>query len=84
MIVVEGKNVTLIKVIIENQDMSKRLINFFPFRFPLKENKVGVSDFKSSKHRGTFQESLRLTLIIGQMFSLLPVEGVCSKKASYV
>ncbi|XP_047535888.1 gustatory receptor for sugar taste 64f-like isoform X2 [Vanessa atalanta] len=49
-----------------------------PFMIPSKTNKVGVSDLKKNKAPATFQKSLRVTLIIGQMFSLLPVEGVCS------
>ncbi|XP_050352701.1 gustatory receptor for sugar taste 64f-like [Nymphalis io] len=49
-----------------------------PFVIPDKNNKVGVSELKQNKTPATFQRSLRVTLIIGQIFSLLPVEGVYS------
>nr|XP_034824133.1 gustatory receptor for sugar taste 64f-like [Maniola hyperantus] len=83
MIVVKEAKFTVIHII-DSQAMVKQLKRNYLKFWLVKKNKVGTSDLKSSKQRGTFQESLRLSLIIGQMFSLLPVEGVCSKKASYV
>ncbi|XP_059049456.1 gustatory receptor for sugar taste 64f-like [Achroia grisella] len=40
-------------------------------------NKVHVKE-KSWKTPATFQKSLKITLIMGQIFSLLPVMGICS------
>lgn len=48
------------------------------------DNKIHVLNQKVVKEPATFQASLRATLIIGQAFSLIPVQGVFSNKASDV
>ncbi|XP_026323293.1 gustatory receptor for sugar taste 64f-like [Hyposmocoma kahamanoa] len=58
--------------------------NFF-FWIPVKNNKINVAPKLKPKDRVvTFQESLKATLIAGQMFSLMPVNGISSDKASDV
>ncbi|KAL0849841.1 hypothetical protein ABMA28_011779 [Loxostege sticticalis] len=54
------------------------------FWIPIKKNKVHVSKFQTDGKQATFQKSLRMTLIIGQMFSLIPVTGIFSNSASNV
>ncbi|XP_041973591.1 gustatory receptor for sugar taste 64e-like [Aricia agestis] len=60
--------------------MRQKYIKHFsiPTRIFVSENKVNVSDPKSQSV-GLFQQSMRLTLMIGQVFSLLPVNGVFSR-----
>ncbi|XP_045450099.1 gustatory receptor for sugar taste 64f-like [Melitaea cinxia] len=64
-----------------NQQKNLKKVHL-PFVVPIKSNKVGASELKPIKHPATFQKSLRATLLVGQVFSLLPVEGVSSKSAS--
>ncbi|KAJ8735030.1 hypothetical protein PYW08_014280 [Mythimna loreyi] len=54
------------------------------FWIPVKKNKVDVAKAKSQKSVTTFPEALRVTLIVGQMFSLLPFNGVFTNVASNV
>ncbi|XP_068629141.1 gustatory receptor for sugar taste 64f-like [Battus philenor] len=52
------------------------------FWIPFKKNKVNVAETTAKKVPTTFKESLRTTLIIGQTFSLIPVNGILSKNTS--
>ncbi|XP_075990684.1 gustatory receptor 5a for trehalose-like [Anticarsia gemmatalis] len=54
------------------------------FWIPAKKNKVHVSKLKPKRSITTFQQALRPTLIIGQLFSLLPVSGVFCNDANNV
>ncbi|KAJ8733784.1 hypothetical protein PYW07_014335 [Mythimna separata] len=54
------------------------------FWIPVKKNKVDVAKAKSQKSVTTFPEALRATLIIGQVFSLLPFVGIFANVASNV
>nr|ARO76475.1 gustatory receptor 4 [Conogethes punctiferalis] len=51
---------------------------------PAKNNKVHAAKLKPVRKQATFQKSLRMSLIIGQLFSLIPVNGVCSNSAANV
>ncbi|XP_041973952.1 uncharacterized protein LOC121729495 [Aricia agestis] len=43
-----------------------------------RQNKIGVPE-KPLKYPATFQQCMRATLVIGQIFSLMPVNGILSK-----
>ncbi|CAK1600234.1 unnamed protein product [Parnassius mnemosyne] len=58
-----------------------KIISFWT---PVNRNKINVAEVKSKLSPNTFQETLRVTLIIGQAFSLLPVNGIMSKIATKV
>ncbi|XP_060810408.1 gustatory receptor 5a for trehalose [Amyelois transitella] len=51
---------------------------------PTKKNKVHVKEIKPNSAPATFQKSLRATLIMGQLFSLLPVVGIYGDNAANV
>ncbi|KAF9406730.1 hypothetical protein HW555_012993 [Spodoptera exigua] len=54
------------------------------FWIPVKKNKVDVAKQKSPRSITPFFDALRCTLIVGQVFSLLPFVGVFSNVASNV
>ncbi|XP_063835387.1 gustatory receptor for sugar taste 64f-like [Ostrinia nubilalis] len=63
----------------------KQLKRNFGFWIPIKKNKVHVvSKFQPVSKQATFQRSLKMTLIIGQLFSLMPVTGIFSNDTSNV
>ncbi|XP_049887821.1 gustatory receptor for sugar taste 64f-like [Pectinophora gossypiella] len=50
---------------------------------PVRKNKIHVaSKPKSARSMATFQESLKATLFMGQMFSLMPVVGILNKNTA--
>lgn len=52
--------------------------------YELSENKIDVIGQNAGKFVASFQVCLRATLVIGQIFSLIPVNGVWSERASDV
>ncbi|XP_072935928.1 gustatory receptor for sugar taste 64f-like [Epargyreus clarus] len=82
MFVVKRTDFTVIQIV-GNKDMGQKRDNT-SYWIPVKKNKVHTTVVKPAKDPATFQASLRATLIIGQTFSLIPVDGVFSNKASDV
>nr|AZB52897.1 gustatory receptor 2 [Heortia vitessoides] len=62
----------------------KQMKKSFSFWIPAKKNKVHVTKLKPFRKQATFQRCLRVTLIIGQLFSLIPVKGVSSNSSADV
>ncbi|XP_026764715.2 gustatory receptor for sugar taste 64f-like [Galleria mellonella] len=76
MIVLKRKEVTIIQL--ENKEMRKKHVrkNMSAWMSP-HTNRVHVKK-KTWRTPATFQKSLKVTLVMGQIFSLLPVVGICS------